>query len=360
MPGCARPATPAPAGIRSCSTSLAAALRDGRCRRRGGTPRPAAGRRGRPAAGRAARPGRRAADARPGGARLPRRRCGTPPRCRIWTGPHAARLADQLRAAEVLAPGPVLEFAHPIVRTAIYESVPPGERALAHARAAVLLERDGDDAERVALHLLRSEPDGDPHVIAVLRAAATAASGRGAPGTAADYLRRALEEPPDPATRPAVLLELGLALAAERSPAAVTALRQAVALASAPHDRAEAALMSARALGLWGHHDSVTAICRDALAAGQDLGPAADDLEAELFASSFIAAATTGDARVLARRRLSGPGRIHRVARLRRPVRDGGRPAGRRGPGPPGPGAGGRPARAWPPARLPRSWPCSS
>ena len=74
------------------------------------------------------------------------------------------------------------------MRTAIYESVPPGERALAHARAAVLLERDGADAN-ARVHLLRSEPDGDPHVIAVLRAAATAASGRGAPDTAADYLR---------------------------------------------------------------------------------------------------------------------------------------------------------------------------
>ena len=149
-----------------------------------------------------------------------------------------------------------------------------------------------------------------------------------------------------------MLLKLGLALAAERSPAAVTALRQAVTLASAPHDRAEAALMSARALGLWGHHDSVTAICRDALTAGQDLGPAADDLEAELFASSFIAAATTGDARVSGAPAPGGPGRIHRVARLRRPVRDGGRPASRRCPGPPGPGTCGRPAPACPPGSL--------
>ena len=33
--------------------------------------------------------------------------------------PAAARLADRLRAADVLAPGSVLEFAHPIVRTAV-------------------------------------------------------------------------------------------------------------------------------------------------------------------------------------------------------------------------------------------------
>ena len=47
----------------------------------------------------------------------------------------------------MLAPGSVLEFAHPIVRTAVYESIPPGERALAHAEAARLLERDGAQAE---------------------------------------------------------------------------------------------------------------------------------------------------------------------------------------------------------------------
>src|SRR6185437_884544 len=95
--------------------------------------------------------------------------------------PAAARLADRLRAADVLAPGSVLEFAHPIVRTAVYESIPPGERALAHAEAAVLAEREGADVERVALHLLRSEPGGDPRVTGLLRAAASAATGRGAP-----------------------------------------------------------------------------------------------------------------------------------------------------------------------------------
>ena len=160
----------------------------------------------------------------------------------------AAKLADRLRAAEVLAPGSVLEFAHPIVRTAVYEAIPPGERALAHAEAAVLLERDGADVERLALHLLRSEPGGDPRVAGRLRAAATAASGRGAPGAAADYLRRALDEPPDPADRPAILLELGLALARERSPAAVPALREAVRLAG-PERRA-ARRAGARHLGV--------------------------------------------------------------------------------------------------------------
>jgi DNA-binding CsgD family transcriptional regulator len=220
----------------------------------------------------------------------------------------AARLADRLRAADVLAPGSTLEFAHPIVRAAVYESMPPGERALAHARAARLLEGDGAGAERVALHLLRSEPDGDPHVTAMLRTAATTASGRGAPGTAADYLRRALDEPPGPAIRPAILLQLGLALASERDPAAVTALRQAVDLAGTPRDRAAAALLAAHVLGIWAYHEAVILICREALAAGPGLGPATDDLEAELFVNSFISAATAGEAWSLAGSHLADPG----------------------------------------------------
>ena len=131
----------------------------------------------------------------------------------------------------------------------------------------------------------------------LLRAAAAAASGRGAPGTAAEYLRRALDEPPDPAIRPAVLLDLGLALAGERSPDAVAVLREAVRLSPTPAEHATVALRSARVLGLWAYHDSVNVICRGALAAGDVLDPAtADSLEAELFANSTISAATAGEA----------------------------------------------------------------
>jgi len=202
----------------------------------------------------------------------------------------------------------VLEFAHPIVRAAVYESIPAGERALAHAQAARLLERDGADAERVALHLLHSEPAGSAQVVALLRAAAQAAAGRGAPGPAAGYLRRALDEPPGPAARPALLLELGLALAAERSPDAAAALTEAVELTAAPQEHATAALLTARLLGIWAHHDSAAVICRDALAAGRVPGPAADGLEAELFTNAVINAATIGEALELAQGRLASPG----------------------------------------------------
>ena len=112
----------------------------------------------------------------------------------------AARLADRLRAADVLAAGSVLEFAHPIVRTAVVDGIHTAGRGGPGPtpRPPGMLESDGADPERLALHLLRSEPVGSARVVDLLRAAADAASGRGAPGPAADYLRRALEEPPEP------------------------------------------------------------------------------------------------------------------------------------------------------------------
>jgi DNA-binding CsgD family transcriptional regulator len=230
--------------------------------------------------------------------------------------PLAALLTDRLRAASVLAAGALLEFEHPIAATAVYDSVPPGERALAHARAAVLLEADGAGPELIGWHLLRSEPDANARAVTVLRAAAAAASGRGAQDVAAGYLRRALAEPPPAQARPALLLDLGLALASDRDEGAVVMLRDAVAQAGdagqpgdtgAPGDsgqpgepgspsRAAAALLAAGVLGVWGHHDSATDVARAGLSAPGGDPCTADRLEAELFANAWVNAATARSA----------------------------------------------------------------
>jgi len=214
--------------------------------------------------------------------------------------PQAALLTDRLRAAGVLAAGALLEFEQPVVRNAIYDSIPPGERALAHARAAALLEADGADTELVALHLLRSEPGAAPRAVTVLRAAAAAADDRGAPDTAAEYLRRALAEPPPAGERAALLLDLGLALASDRDEAAVAVLREAVAHADdegqpAGPDRptqATAALLSSGVLGIWGHHGSAAQLALAGLSAASADPHVQDQLEAELFANSWASAAT--------------------------------------------------------------------
>ena len=79
----------------------------------------------------------------------------------------AAPLADALRAAGLLD-------GHPLVAGALYRGLAPGERALWHADAARMLQTEGADAERVAVHLLRAEPVADAGTVSTLR------DGRGA------------------------------------------------------------------------------------------------------------------------------------------------------------------------------------
>jgi len=132
----------------------------------------------------------------------------------------AAALADALRRAEVLDPEPPLGFVHPLVRNAVYAEIPAGARGRAHARAAALLEASGSPVERVASHLLATEPAGDAGVARKLAGAGRVALGRGAAQPAVTYLRRALDEPPAAADRPELLrLLLSAAARAADAPA---------------------------------------------------------------------------------------------------------------------------------------------
>src|SRR5215207_1342062 len=120
----------------------------------------------------------------------------------------AGALADALTELGVLSPGRPVRFAHPVVRTAIYQDTPASERASMQRRAAELL---AGDPEQAAVHLLAADPHGDPQAVVMLRAGARAAQARGAPDSAVRYLRRALAEPPAPAVRTELLAEVGLA-----------------------------------------------------------------------------------------------------------------------------------------------------
>jgi tetratricopeptide (TPR) repeat protein len=117
--------------------------------------------------------------------------------------------ADRLAAAGILAPVRRLRFVHPIVRAAVYQRLPPGERAARHADAAAHLARAGAPAERIAAHLLLAGPAGDPARVSDLAEAARIARARGMPESGAAYLRRALEEPAPEEELHGLLLELG-------------------------------------------------------------------------------------------------------------------------------------------------------
>jgi DNA-binding CsgD family transcriptional regulator len=222
----------------------------------------------------------------------------------------AAGVTDALRAAAVLAPGPDLDFAHPVLAAAVEDGMSATDRALAHDRAARLLADDGAPAELCAVHLLHTVARGEPDTVETLRRAAGQALDRGAPETAAVYLRRALEEPAPAAARGPLRLELGLALlAARRDPVAGDLIRTGV-FEFEPPDRLGAALRAARALGVAGYFDEAATF--DALLAqsvssradprAQSVssradGPAGRDeamerlLEAEILAGNWLVAA---------------------------------------------------------------------
>lgn len=169
--------------------------------------------------------------------------------------------------AEVIADRYPLGFVHPLVADAVYQDLPPAERRLRHERAAVVLAEAGAPAERIAAHLLLMPRRGAPWVVDTLRSAATTAAGRGAADTARTYLTRALEEPPAPAARSAVLLELGLTESATDGPAAVRHLRESYETDEDPARRAITARILAGLLVFAGDRGEATAFARRAAAA---------------------------------------------------------------------------------------------
>lgn len=163
---------------------------------------------------------------------------------------HWADDAEALVAASLLAPGRPLAFVHPLVTHAVGERMSAAERHRGHRAAARLRADEGAAPELVAAHLMQTEAlgDGDGDVVAALRTAARSALAKGAPEPAAAYLRRALEEPPDPPIRPEVVHELGAATVRVSFGEGVALLDEALATLADPVARARAALELARAL----------------------------------------------------------------------------------------------------------------
>jgi DNA-binding CsgD family transcriptional regulator len=160
----------------------------------------------------------------------------------------ASRATDSLTGAGVLGPSRPLRFQHPIVRTAIYDDIAAGVRSALHARAAAVLGAAVDSPEAVALHLMATDPLGDPAVIAGLRHGATAAMGRGAPEAAVRFLRRALREPLSGPERSDLAVQLGVAAWRAGEPDALDIMREGFDLAGDATTRGRAAAALAPAL----------------------------------------------------------------------------------------------------------------
>lgn len=212
-------------------------------------------------------------------------------------GRHAAALAGIERRAlapaaallarvDLLRPDPPLRFVHPLVRNAVYEASPPHERAQQHAEAAAVLAAAGAPVEQVGAQLLHAPPESVAQAVAPLRAAAREAASRGAPGSTASYLRRALEEATRDAERAELLLELAAAESSLGAPTVIERLREAARLIEDPERRASAELDLGRALYWAGQEEQGVQVLERAL----QERPVEDDLgrrlQAELIANS--------------------------------------------------------------------------
>ena len=199
-------------------------------------------------------------------------------------GPAAATLVrlDLLRREDPL------EFFHPVVRSAVYETLDVVERDAAHRLAAELLLQAGAPLESAAAHLLRVVPKAEAFVVSTLRQAAERSLAQGAAEAAVGYLSRVLDEQTDPAARAEVLVELGLAERRTNGPAAADHLRAALGLLPDRSRRCAVALELGRALWFTDRIADALAVFQRAL---DELGRKRDPDLYELLLAELISSA---------------------------------------------------------------------
>jgi tetratricopeptide (TPR) repeat protein/DNA-binding CsgD family transcriptional regulator len=164
------------------------------------------------------------------------------------------RLCEERILRESMDPRgrPVLEFVHPTIGTAVYQSMLlSAMRTSLHGKAAAELIADGVSAAVVSRHHLETYPEDDQRVVVLMRKAAVEHMAMGAPEAARRCLDRALSEPPAEEDRPDVLFELGRAALLTDPLATINHLTQALAASPglSPQRREEATLRLGQALG---------------------------------------------------------------------------------------------------------------
>ncbi|MGE0067071.1 MAG: AAA family ATPase [Solirubrobacterales bacterium] len=192
-----------------------------------------------------------------------------------------ARATGELVRVEILRREAPLAFVHPLVRDAVYDDLPPGQRELEHSRAGRILREAGAPPERIAAHFLRVPPVGEDWVAELLVGAARAAADKGGAENAVAYLKRALEEPLAAARRTAVLYELGQREMDVRGDEAVPHLRAAYDALTDPEEKGWAGYALARTLMFTREEDEAA---RVASKAREELPEDLDDLARALEA----------------------------------------------------------------------------
>ncbi|SEQ19555.1 Tetratricopeptide repeat-containing protein [Streptomyces sp. yr375] len=204
----------------------------------------------------------------------------------------AVRCAELLRNARILTePGPGtglvadgrLEFVHPLIATAVYDSIPSGMRTAMHGIAAQVVTDAGKGLAAASRHLLQVHEEGDEELVEQLREAAREHLAVGAPDGARRCLERALREPPGLDVHARVLYELGCATLLTAPARTIDHLRTALAMPGLDGaERVDAVYRLSQALV---HNDQLEEAVRtvEAEAARQAPGPARLRLQAVQF-----------------------------------------------------------------------------
>ncbi len=226
----------------------------------------------------------------------------------------AVRCAEKLRTARILTESDPaggqpddgeLQFVHPLIATAVYNSIPDALRTAMHGIAARVVTDNGHGAAVAARHLLEVHPDDDEELVEQLREAAREHLAVGAPDAACRCLERALLEPPLPAVHARVLHELGCATLLTAPARTIDHLQAALAMPGLDGDaRVDAVYRLSQALL---HNDQLEEAVRtvEAEAARHPAGPARLRLQAVQFMWEGIHAGDT-----------TSPGRSTRLAEL--------------------------------------------
>ncbi|SME97078.1 AAA family ATPase [Streptomyces sp. Amel2xC10] len=218
----------------------------------------------------------------------------------------AVRCAELLRTARILtdpdpAAAPVaegdLEFVHPLIATAVYDSIPGSLRTAMHGIAAQVVTDAGKGLAAASRHLIQVHPEGDQELVEQLRGAAGEHLAVGAPDAARRCLERALAEPPAPEVHAQVLYDLGCATLLTAPARTVDHLRTALAMPGLDGDqRVDAVYRLSQALM---HNDQLGEAVRtvEAEAARHAPGPARMRLQAVQFMWEGIHAEAASPAR---------------------------------------------------------------
>ncbi|MFE9613089.1 ATP-binding protein [Streptomyces sp. NPDC006012] len=124
---------------------------------------------------------------------------------------HNARILTQPDPAQPRSDAGDLEFVHPLIASAVYNSIPEALCTAMHGIAAQVVTDSGRGVAAASRHLLQVHPDDDEELVEQLREAAREHLAVGAPDAARRCLERALLEPPLPEVHARVLYELGCA-----------------------------------------------------------------------------------------------------------------------------------------------------